>query len=228
MRYRMLSTGGRPLTVATHSFRCVSSHGPLWTTADASQSVELICKCETPANPDKTLIGCTNSQCGKWMYHDCLMHDALLRVYERLGTDQPHKIEQPIKKEKDEEIAARPLSPNEAGEADTQPTIDVRAGDMQDNVLVKRVDEETPRLTHTPTPTPQTSVLELQPKSSGKKTRKRKGMDYRPYEGLFTATLKMNDGPTVWVIEDLRENIPGGEKTWTEQAHCVLCGVVID
>jgi hypothetical protein len=163
------------------------------------------------------------------MHHDCLSHDVLMRVYDRLGTDKPHRTEEPaIKEEKTDEEAARPLSPMESGEKDTQATIDVRSGGVQDSVIAKKAITETPRTTATPTPVPTPSNADTPLKSSAKKIRKKKGIDYKPYVGLFEATLKMNDGPTVWEIKDLRENVTGGEKEWTESANCLLCGSVID
>ncbi|KAI5466651.1 hypothetical protein BGZ63DRAFT_344797 [Mariannaea sp. PMI_226] len=195
-------------------------------------SVDLTCKCETPANPDKTLIGCTNSDCGKWMHNECLSHDVLMRVYERLGTDLPHLAQEPaIKEEKGDEEATRPLSPMESGEKDTQATIDVRSGSvqgLQDQAIVKKAATETPRTTMTPTPVPTASNADTPLKASAKKNRKKKSSDYKPYLGLFEANLKMNDGPTVWEIKDLRENVTGGEREWTEPANCLICGSVIE
>ncbi|KAG7421694.1 hypothetical protein DER46DRAFT_48417 [Fusarium sp. MPI-SDFR-AT-0072] len=193
-------------------------------------SVELMCKCQTPANPDKTLIGCTSPSCGKWMHHECMAHEILLQVYERLGTDKPHRTEGSAVKEEKPEEATRPLSPTDAGEKETQPTIDVRSGETSDNVHVKKAARETPRETETPTPgpTPSRSITTASVKGSAKKGRKKKAADSKPYLGLFEATLKMQDGPTAWEIRDLRENVTDGDKTWIEKAHCLLCGSSID
>ncbi|KEY65178.1 hypothetical protein S7711_08286 [Stachybotrys chartarum IBT 7711] len=193
-------------------------------------SVELICKCETPANPDKTLIGCTNPSCGKWLHYDCLLDDLLTRTYEELGTDKPHVSEQPaVKEEKDDEKGARPLSPTETRGEETQPTIDVRGGEATNNVLVKQADGETPRTTETPTPGPIATPVETPAKPLlEKKPRKRKHTGSKAYQGLFEATLKMDDGPTMWEIKDLRENVSGGDRTWTEQAQCLVCRKAID
>ncbi|KAG4272841.1 hypothetical protein FPRO04_14611 [Fusarium proliferatum] len=201
-------------------------------------SVELVCKCQTPANPDKTLIGCTSSECGKWMHHECMAHDILMQVYERLGTDKPYRTERSIVKEEKPEEATRPLPPTDAEEKETQPTIDVRPGETNDNVHVKKHVKkavcETPRETETPTtgPTPSrsfaTASVKGSAKGSAKQGRKMKTADSKPYLGLFEATLKMQDGPTTWEIRDLRENVKGGNKTWTEKAHCLLCGSSID
>ena len=190
-----------------------------------------MCKCETPANPDKTLIGCTSPECGKWMHHECLSHEVLMRLYERLGTDRPHGPDRAVvKEEKNDEEATRPLSPTEAEEKETQPTIDVRSGGDKGNVNVRKVARETPQGTETPTPGPTTSSnIDASGRSSARKGRKKKtASDHKPYLGLFTATLKMNEGPTVWEITDLRENVTSGLKNWTEKAQCLMCGSTID
>ncbi|KAM6513422.1 hypothetical protein FALCPG4_015845 [Fusarium falciforme] len=192
-------------------------------------SVDLMCKCQTPANPDKMVIGCVNEECGKWLHRECLTHEILMQVYERLGTDKPHRTERTIVKEKTNEEAMRPLSPTEAEEMDTQPTIDVHSGETQRNVYVEKPTHETARNTETPTPGPAPSrgTVQISAMSSAKKGRKKKTMDYKPYQGLFEANLKMNEGPTFWEIRDLRENVTEGEKAWTEKAYCLMCNAVI-
>ncbi|KAI5455583.1 hypothetical protein BGZ63DRAFT_418290 [Mariannaea sp. PMI_226] len=52
--------------------------------------------------------------------------------------------------------------------------------------------------------------------------------DFKPYVGLFEATLILDDGPTKWKICDLRDNILEGEKIWNEKVYCLLCGVIIE
>jgi hypothetical protein len=193
-------------------------------------AVELICKCETPANPDKTLIGCTNSACGKWLHYQCLLEDVLARTFERLGNDKPHIDEGTVvkKEDKEEERAARPLSPTETREEETQPTIDVRGGEASKDAVVKQANGDAPKPTETPvsghtTPAPETSKT-----ASEKKARRKSKADSKPYQNLFDAALKMDDGPTVWEIKDLRPNVSGGESTWTEKPRCLCCGVAID
>ncbi|KAF7552190.1 hypothetical protein G7046_g7491 [Stylonectria norvegica] len=186
-------------------------------------SVDLMCKCQTPANPDKTLIGCTNSECGKWMHSECLEHDVLLKVFNRLGTDKRHVLEPAGKGDKKEDGMTRPLSPTEAKEQETQPTIDVRLSAAQGS------DKESSHQAETATPKGQMKVPESTIKSaSAKKGRKKKDVEYKPYVGLFEASLKMTDGPTAWEITDLRKKLPVGVMTWMEPAQCLLCGVAID
>ncbi|KAJ4402810.1 hypothetical protein N0V85_005235 [Neurospora sp. IMI 360204] len=69
-------------------------------------TVELVCGCNTPANPDKLLVGCSSESCKKWLHEECIKDQALRATYERLGTDKPHipvKQEKVDKKEEDEE-----------------------------------------------------------------------------------------------------------------------------
>lgn len=173
------------------------------------------------------LIGCTNPNCGKWLHRQCLIDDVLAKVYERLGTDKPHVSKTPaVKEEKEDETTNGPLSPTETKAEETQPTIDVRGGETTNNVVVK-ADGETPKPTETPTPVPQAAPVEVPTKLSSEKKNRRKSTS-KPWQGLFDATLKMNEGATHWVIEDLRKGIVGGDSTWTETADCLMCGVAID
>jgi hypothetical protein len=128
-----------------------------------------------------------------------------MQVYERLGTDKPHRTEGAIlNKEKAEEAVFR-LSPTDAEEKQTQPTIDVHPGETQDNIFTA-----------------------ASAKVSAKNGRKKKSADDKPYAALYEADLKMNGGPTAWEIRDLRESVTGGEKSWMEEACCLICGAVID
>lgn len=93
-----------------------------------SQSVDLVCSCNTPGNPDKLLIGCTTESCKKWMHEHCIIEDALRRTYKRLGTDKPHVAEVTTKKEEEGDEGKRPLSPTETGaDGSTEHSIDVKA-----------------------------------------------------------------------------------------------------
>lgn len=64
-----------------------------------SQTVELVCACNNPANPDKLLVGCSSESCKKWLHEECIKDQALRATFERLGTDKPHI---PVKEEKKE------------------------------------------------------------------------------------------------------------------------------
>ncbi|PFH57448.1 hypothetical protein XA68_15037 [Ophiocordyceps unilateralis] len=122
-------------------------------------SVDLTCKCKTPANPDQTLIGCTNTACEEWLHLACLQHDVLMRVYNRLGTDKPHEPQEEddesAAKTKAEEKPAAALcstTPTEIKGEETQTTINVKEGENGDSVPVKQMDGITPKTTESPVP----------------------------------------------------------------------------
>ncbi|KAG6104719.1 hypothetical protein E4U31_001837 [Claviceps sp. LM219 group G6] len=207
-------------------------------------SVVLTCKCKTPANPDKTLVGCTNSKCGNWLHYECMMHDALMRVYEQLGIDKPYKSEKkedPVVKlehihEDDTEIKLpqQPLTPTETKEQEHTPSAMDFEGLKVDSDAIqpakaRKGTPKAPTQTPTPTPGPPNPPSQRSVKSTlTKKSRGKKGRNERPYEGLFQASLRMTEGPMAWDITDLRPNIQGGDRTWTERAACLVCKHLID
>ncbi|RDA82488.1 hypothetical protein CP532_2312 [Ophiocordyceps camponoti-leonardi (nom. inval.)] len=200
-------------------------------------SVDLTCKCKSPANPDETLIGCSNPDCEEWLHFACLLHDVLMRVYNRLGTDKSHEPDQEsaAKLEKDEKPASALCSsttPTDIKAEDTQPTISVKGGENGDSVPVKQMDGITPKTTESPmtgSPAVTAAASEKPSRSSSvKKARSRKAADSKPYEGLFEATLKLDEGPTHWRIKDLRTNVSTKCRSWTERAQCLVCGTAID
>ncbi|PON20235.1 hypothetical protein TGAM01_v210877 [Trichoderma gamsii] len=136
-------------------------------------SVGLVCKCRTPSNPDKTLVGCSNKTCEEWMHYDCLLDDVLIRVYDRLGMDIPHKSEKPaIKEETKEATKDEPkegtkgdlryglLSPSVEGEDRKSPII--TNSEAKDQLLLKQRDDESSKDTETPTPAPPNPRISLQ------------------------------------------------------------------
>ncbi|KAF6842630.1 BAH domain-containing protein [Colletotrichum musicola] len=210
-------------------------------------SVERTCKCRQPANPDKTLIGCSNKECGKWLHEHCLREDALMRTYERLGKDKPHIISKPptegaasvaeCEKETDEKKLDNgvkgPLSPTESG-ADVKQTIDAKPGDAPEAPNGQAAVEGTPAVADErvsqPPATPATPSLPEAPTTSRKarsSKKKASGADLKPWEGLFDAKILMDVNPPKIEIRDKRENVVGGEKAWTEPLPCVVCGVEI-
>ncbi|KAM0294467.1 hypothetical protein ACHAPM_011206 [Fusarium culmorum] len=192
-------------------------------------SIRIICKCGTPMNPDKTLIECPSADCAQWMHHECLTHDVLMRVYKRLGTDKPHRTEGAVLNEEKADEAVHPLSPTDAEERGVQPTIDVRSRGTQGNVHVKEVREEAPETeSSTPKLTPSKPITVTSSKGSVNNGCKKKTSDHEPYEGLYKARFKTQEGPTAWEIHDLRENVTDGEKSWTEKAYCLICGTDIE
>ena len=84
--------------------------------------------------------------------------------------------------------------------------------------------------TETPTSrlTPSVSVTTASVEETAKTGRKKKIVNFNPYIGLLGASLKMQDGLTAWEINDLRENVTGGDETWTEKVYCLLCGAAIN
>ncbi|KPA38502.1 hypothetical protein FLAG1_08662 [Fusarium langsethiae] len=193
-------------------------------------SVRIICKCETPANPDKMLIGCSRSECGQWMHHECLTHDILMQVYARLGTDNPHRTDGAVSNEEEAKNVPCHLSPTGAEKKEANRTIDVHSEKSRGDIHVKEIVPETPLVTRNSTsrPTPSKSIIATPAKRPAKNDHKKKMGSCKPYARLFEANLKMQEGPTVWEIRDLRESVTGGEKTWTEKAYCLICGAVID
>ncbi|RYP48641.1 hypothetical protein DL768_005485 [Monosporascus sp. mg162] len=189
-------------------------------------SAEPRCRCNRPENPDKRLIGCTNSECKKWLHDDCLVHEALLNTYRRLGTDKPHKPT-PIKEEQENgEEPKRPLSPSESGAAQTaQQSIDVkpedqratiRLGDVEKNGTAAKIEESM-------------TVAVASGTESKKRGRPRKSEPgdpgtAKPYEGLFEAFIMNDINPPTLEIKDRRENVTGGEKRWMERINCIVCG----
>ncbi|EFW99557.1 hypothetical protein CMQ_7925 [Grosmannia clavigera kw1407] len=105
-------------------------------------TIEVVCDCNQPANPDRMLVGCGDKSCGKWIHEECLKHYALMRVYEQLGKDQPHISSRPdtaVKPETGKDEVKEPLSPKETGGAvSAQHSIDVKA----DTVEVGGKDED--------------------------------------------------------------------------------------
>ncbi|EXK77692.1 hypothetical protein FOQG_17606 [Fusarium oxysporum f. sp. raphani 54005] len=195
-------------------------------------SVELICECQEPANPDKIVLECTNSKCGKSLHEECITHKVLIQVHERLGLDKANVSERLAGKEQEPE-ATHPLSPANTEEKETQPMIDARSGETNDDLRFKKAARESHRETGTLVcgRTPFEAIATAPANQSAKKGNKKgskKTAGFKPYEGLFEATLKIKDGLTAWEIRDVRENVIGGDKSWTENAHCLLCGSVID
>ena len=181
-------------------------------------------------------MGCSNQSCGKWLHDDCLIHDALMRTYERLGEDKPHNpaSEAAVKKDEDAESKNPPLSPTDTGLDETRQTIDVKADESQDKPKgsITAADdkaEATAVVAAAPSePPPETEA-------PGRKRRARvsdaavaKEKAAKPYLGLFSASLKMDYSPPLIEIVDLREGVSGGDKSWTEPLRCIICDSLIN
>jgi len=148
-----------------------------------------------------------------------------MKTFARLGTDKPHKS--PRGKIGDFENGQRPLSPSETGAAQTaQQSIDVKPDD-QNTIKLADVDGAggTPKLDNRTVP------VVVARSDSKRKGRPRKSdanglASTKLYEGLFSAIVNDSTPPLI-EIRDLRENITGGEKMWTEPIHCLLCNSAI-
>ncbi|KAM7206598.1 hypothetical protein V8F33_000241 [Rhypophila sp. PSN 637] len=215
-------------------------------------TVELVCSCNTPAHPDRLLIGCTSDTCKKWMHEHCIIEEALRSTYERLGTDKPHLPPEPIKEERNgDDEAKRPLSPTETAPGASH-SIDVKSDTMQvntDNVDVKEDETRAARDSSAPEASADRATSERASADTpskatpGKATPGRKvgrpkkkmslaanGDNARPWEGLFEVKLKTESQPgkkedgTYLEFKDLREGVVGGLKTWTESVKCLVCG----
>lgn len=186
------------------------------------------------------MVGCTNSDCEEWLHYECLLDDVLMRVYEQLGTDKPHKPHKPhessVKLETDEKAPAtlRSTTPAEIKGEETHSPVAVKKGENGDSVPsvpVKQIDGITPKTTESPAPGTPANVNAVEKPSrtsSVKRGRSKKSLESKPYEGLFEASLKLDDGPTAWQVTDLRKDVSGGDRTWTESAKCLFCGIKID
>ncbi len=226
-----------PLSFIRSGFGCVL-------TPD-SQTVELVCSCNTPANPDHLLVGCTTEACKTWMHENCIKEDAMKSAYERLGRDKPH-VSPESKGSKED--AKRPLSPTETGAAVSAHSIDVKSEGgpdavhvgMKDNVEVKPSDDEDaptapedaipepsaepPTKSETDTPNKLNKATKAKPGRPRKKGLETNGESAKPWLGLFEVNLKMQEGgPNLLEFKDLREGIVGGDKTWAEPMKCLVC-----
>lgn len=187
------------------------------------------------------MIGCSSEKCKKWLHEECLKHDVLMRVYEQLGTDKPHKASD-VKEEKEEqeEEAKRPLSPIEPGTGSVAAELPIQVKTDGEGESVKANDsvdvkEESavateegsaqPRNGRTSTAQTPTGGTPVRKVGRGRKKADASDMNSKPYEGLFEATFKPEDD--MFEIKDLREGIEGGEKTWLEEVKCLVCGTRI-
>ena len=156
-----------------------------------------------------------------------------MATYQRLGTDKSHRSK-PVKEENaDGEGPKRPLSPSESGAAQTtQHSIDVKPEDQKtikladvennaENMNVGRKDSTTIPVA--------SSSNNGEPKKRGRPRKSDAGESSasKPYEGLFEGVIRNEISPPVVEITDLRQDISGGEKSWTEPIRCLLCSKVI-
>lgn len=252
-------------------------------------TIEVVCDCNQPANPDKMLVGCGDKACGKWIHEECLKHYALMRAYEELGKDQPHiSTRAAVKPEttKDEVKESlglkEPLSPRESGGAvSAQHTIAVKADTVEVGGKNKDEDDESvgkkrhgssvsalssPRggevglAVRDKTTVEPHEILKREvtpvtdgaaavgslvdgtpaPGTAAKRAGRQRKRQFptlhsfdgkkKPYDNLFEAKLLLGpveSSPTMIEIHDLRTNVEGGDKKWSEPAACPVCGSMI-
>ncbi|KAH8645464.1 hypothetical protein BX600DRAFT_485058 [Xylariales sp. PMI_506] len=196
-------------------------------------SVEPRCRCNRPENPDKTLIGCTNDECRKWLHDDCLTHEALLETYKRLGTDKPHKSA-PVKEEQESDGPKRPLSPSESGAAQTaQQSIDVKPEEQKSIEFtevekpLREMDIDSKSNDTSSIPVASTNTTDNKKRGRPRKSENPDSDETKPYQGLFEAVIREDLSPPVVEITDLRQDVQGGDKSWTEPVKCLICQHVI-
>lgn len=147
------------------------------------------------------------------MHDDCLRHEALMRVYERLGKTTPQDFNENgtvVEKGHETMISTPTQAPaSTPAPAPTQKTREeITGAEASTNPL------ELPLFT-SPAPPLATSAT-------------KKGAKKEPYRGLFEATLELDSGPSVWRIKDPRDNVAGGAKEWRERASCLFCSSLLD
>ncbi|KAB5579881.1 hypothetical protein GE09DRAFT_948904 [Coniochaeta sp. 2T2.1] len=185
-----------------------------------------ICKCNKPSNPDEKLVGCSTEACNKWLHMACIKHDALMRVYNELGTSKPH-VSKASGGKAETNADAQPAS--SAGAAaqesigvDTSAVKDDGAnGDASAPATGRKSAESEKR--DSATPVPGTSRGGGRTKKGDAKTNGVAKNNDKPYEGLFDVEVVTEPQPLL-VFKDLREGVTGGDKEWTEPMKCLVCG----
>lgn len=180
------------------------------------------------------LIGCANEKCKKWLHEECMKHAVLTKVFEELGTDKPHKAAGTDVKE---EEVKRPLSPVEPGSGTvaTELPIQVKtdgqdksdAKPANDSVDVKEEREGAAEGSSAQAQKSGSAVVKDETHRKPGRGRKKAQEDpnLKPYLGLFDAVFKPDNDK--FEITDLRD-LQGGDKTWLQDAHCLICGSSLD
>jgi hypothetical protein len=187
-------------------------------------STHRICICQTPASPDKYHLKCISSRCGKWMHHECLTHDILVKTLANLAI-------------KDPEQAPGPFSdvPKDTASSSSGPTrgISVQKAHPQTrglNSIGREAVQSSDFTARTTVSTHgQTSLNLNRPwdKSLGQKKDGESVYRDGPYLGLLEAELKTDEGSIRWEIQDRRPNAEEGERHWIDDVKCLFCGEVI-
>lgn len=166
-----------------------------------------------------------------------MKHAILTKVYEELGTDKPHKAAGADVKNLKEEEVKRPLSPVEPGSGTVAIELPIQvktdgqakseAKPTNDSVDVKEEREGAGEGSSAQAQKPgSAAVKEEAPRKPGRGRKKAQDdPNWKPYEGLFDAVFHPDSDK--FEITDLR-NLPDGDKTWLQEAHCLVCGSRLD
>lgn len=126
-----------------------------------------------------------------------------------------------MKEEEGGEGAKRPLSPSESGAAQTtEQSIDVKPEEHQQTIKLADVEGTLPAIK---AESANVSVAEPKRRGRPKKSERDDPTAIKPYEGLFEAIIQSDLSPPMLEVTDLRDSVTGGEKSWTEPLHCLIC-----
>lgn len=161
------------------------------------------------------------------MHKPCIRHEALMRTYEELGKDKPHVSAEtkgkPVEKKEEEEVK-RPLSPTETGAAGlAQDSIGVVASGANDDAPSTGKKNAETENDGSETPVPGSARKPGRPKKHVETNGDAKPSG-KPYDGLFDVEIHIDTNPPKLIFKDLRENVQGGDKEWTETIKCLVCG----
>lgn len=174
------------------------------------------------------------------MHSECIIHESLLEVYKRLGTDKPHVSARPEVMLDKAVGEGSPIKTRVAESA--QNSIDKKFdGEKASETMVVRTKDNVGQGAPTPAPladagdkngtdTPNTATKATPRRKSEANGQGTRGMpskpNGRPYEGLFEASLHLGVSPLMLEVTDLRANIYG-EGKWQERIKCLVCGTQI-
>jgi hypothetical protein len=183
------------------------------------QMVRTVCRCNSPENPDKKLLGCSAKECMGWMHEQCLMEDALRATYERLGPGKPHL---PLESGNKETDSGRVVSAQHSTTAPPECSLPEMPSERR--VAGDRVNPSTPNTKGLI----RMAMLGQETGELRKKVSEENSKDPKPWTGLFEVSVNAEQkGPPRMEFKDLREDVMGGEKTWTEPVNCLLCGTTV-
>lgn len=160
-----------------------------------------------------------------------------MKTFKKLGKDKPYKPELAPSSDSDgdgETGPKRPLSPTEMGGTVSTQAIDVKAGSEEKKGTPMDVDSDNGGAEGVDGKRAAGSgvgSVKMLGLSRGKK-RASDGVSWptegpQPYDGLFEAQLLTRVNPPLVEITDLRGNVTGGVKTWTQPLYCSLCSTEI-